>query len=252
MSEWGGGTAAYLRVAEDLRVKIETGQLKPGDALPSVVAIMQEYETSNTTAQSAIRILKATGLVESRRGKGVYVRNVQRAISRSAEYTSPPAEGEPARYHGASEQLEVSEVVPPDDVAIALGIDDDVRAVRRARVMVEKENPTSKGKPVEIVVSYFPVEIARGTELDSTRKLKGGTLAALRRLGYPPRHPATEWVDARMPTAREARVLDLPPGTPVLRLLRVTRTDNGRPVEALDMVFGADRYRLEYELPVHE
>ena len=252
MSEWGGGAPAYLQVADDLRTRIETGQLKPGDTLPSVAAIMREYETSNTTAQAAIRVLKAAGLVESQRGKGVFVRRVQRAISRSANYTSPPADGEPVKYHGTSEQLEISEIVPPDDVAIALGLEDDMRAVCRSRVMVEKDNPTSKGKVVELVASYFPVEIARGTELDSLRQIKGGTLAALKRMGYPPRNPAKEWVDARMPTARESRLLNLPPGTPVLRLLRRTCTDGDRPIEVLDMVFGADRYRLEYDLPVHE
>lgn len=246
MSEWGSGAPAYLRVATDLRRKIETGDLGPGDQLPSVTELMSQYDVSNTTAQSAVRILKSTGLVEALRGKGVYVRRVQRTISRSADFTSPPAEGEPAKYRAKSERLQISEIVPPDDIAQKLLINEDDRAVKRSRVMVEH------GKAVEIVASYFPIEIARGTELDSPKRVSGGTLAALRRLGFPPRHPAKEWVETRMPTAEESQILDLPPGTPVLRLLRLTNTDNLRPAEVLEMVFGGDRYQLEYDLPVHE
>jgi GntR family transcriptional regulator len=246
MSEWGSSAPAYVRVANDLRRKIESGELGPGAQLPSVTELIRLYDVSNTTAQSAIRILKSTGLVEALRGKGVYVRRVQRVISRSADYTSPPAEGERAKYRAKSDQLVITEVAPPDDVAEKLHVDEDGRVVKRSRVMVEKD------KPVEIVASYFPVEIARDTELDRPSRIPGGTLAALRRLGYPPRHPAKEWVETRMPTAEESRILDLPPGTPVLRLLRLTCTDNSRPAEVLEMVFGGDRYQLEYDLPVHE
>lgn len=246
MSELGGDLPAYIQIANDLRARIEHGEIEPGKAIPSVSALIEQYETSNSTAQAAIRALKAAGLVETKQGKGVFVRTVERTISRSANYTSPPTEGEPAPYRAPSRLLGIDEVVPPDDAAAALGLDEGARAVRRSRLMVEK------GKPVELVTSYFPVEIARGTELDSPGALKGGSLAALRRLGYPPRNPAIEWVETRMPTAAEARELRLPSGTPVLRLLRVTRTDDAVPIEALVMVFGGDRYRLEYELPVQE
>jgi GntR family transcriptional regulator len=246
MSELGGETPAYVQIANDLRARIENGEIQPGEALPSVSALIEQYDTSNSTAQAAVRALKAAGLVESKQGKGVFVRLVERTVSRSADYTSPPPGDEPARFRAPSRLLGISEVVPPSDVAEKLGVDEGARVVRRSRLMVEK------GKPIELVDSYFPVEIARGTELDSPSGLKGGSLAALRRLGYIPRHPAKEWVQTRMPTASESRELRLPPGTPVLRLLRVTYTDGRLPIEALVMVFGGDRYLLEYDLPVHE
>jgi GntR family transcriptional regulator len=251
MSEWGGSPPAYITLANELRGRIERGEYAPGAAIPSVSALIAEYGVSNSTVQTAVRVLKNAGLVESQRGKGVYVRRVLRVISRSADYTSPPEDGK-TNYRAKSRQLEIAEVVPPDDVAQLLELPDDARAVRRGRVMYQRDKPEDQEKPVEIVASYFPVEIARGTELDRPEPVEGSTLSALKRLGYPPRHPAMEWVDARMPTADESRILRLPPGTPVLRLLRLTCTDKRRPIEVLDMVFGSDRYRLEYELPVHE
>lgn len=245
MSEWSSGSPAYVRVANKLRGRIESGEFSPGDQLPSVSAIQDEYDVSNTTAQSAIRMLKSAGIVASQRGKGVYVRRIQREISRSADYTSPPPEGQ-TPYRAKSDRIEIAEVVPPADIAEKLGIGAGERALRRSRVMVED------GQFVEIATSYVPVDIARGTELDNVLKIRGSILSALKRLGFPPRHPAIEWVETRMPTADESRILELAPGTPVFRLLRVTKTDGDRPIEVLDVVFSGERYKLEYDLPVHE
>lgn len=244
MSEWGGGVAAYIRVATDLRSRIESGELPPGAQLPSVSKLMEEFMVASTTVQKAIRALKAAGLVDSRPGKGVFVREHKRIVSRSADFTAPVPDGQKPP-HGRSTPVEVAEVVPPDDVAEKLGLEPDGTAIRRARNMIEGENDAV----VEITTSYLPASIAKGTELECSAKLKGATPGALARLGYVPRR-CQEWVEARMPTAAEAQSLNLAPGTPVLRMLRVTWADNDVPIEALDIVFGADRYLLEYDLPV--
>lgn len=244
MTEWGGGPAAYIRVANDLRGRIESGALPPGAQLPSVNALMREFEVAGTTVQKAIRALKAAGLVDSRPGKGVFVREHTRMISRSADFTAPVPDGQKAP-HGPSTPVVVTEVVPPDDVAEKLELEPGATAIKRARTMIDDKS----GGAIEITASYLPASFAKGTELAESKKLKGATPGALARLGYVPRR-CQEWVEARMPTATEAQTLELPPGTPVLRMLRVTWTDNNVPIEALDIVFGADRYVLEYDLPV--
>lgn len=245
MTEWGGGQAAYIRVANDLRSRIELGNLPPGAQLPSVSALMAEFKVAGTTVQKALRALKGAGLVDSRPGKGIFVRERRRIVSRSADFTSP-VPGGVKTPHGPSTPVEVEQVVPREDIAHRLGLEPGNVAVRRSRVMLDREDGVT---PVEIVASYFPADVAYGTELAESGKLKGAVPTALKRLGYPPRR-VCEWVEARMPSALEAGVLQLPPGTPVLHLLRVTYSNDDRPVEALDMVFGADRYLLEYDLPV--
>ncbi|KXK61525.1 GntR family transcriptional regulator [Micromonospora rosaria] len=65
--------AAYLQVARDIREQIASGQLKPGDKLPSFSALCQQYEVSNTVVRAAMLLLKAEGLIDGRQGKGVYV-----------------------------------------------------------------------------------------------------------------------------------------------------------------------------------
>lgn len=243
MSDWTNPQPMYQRVADDLRAKIESGEYAAGDALPPTSALMKQYDIANATVQKALRALKAAGLVDSRKGSRVTVREIKRQISRSADYIAPVDEGEPPRYRLPSDRLVISREVPADDIAEALNLDEGEEAVKRSRVMVDN------GTVVELVASFIPAPIAENTELEQPRKLRGGMPSALRRLGYPPRG-AREWVDSRMPTPDEIRLLNLRPGVPVFRLLRLVWTDEERPIEALEMILGADRYRLEYDLPM--
>lgn len=247
MSEWGAEVPAYLRVAADLRRRIESGELAPGAKIPSVTAMASGYKVAGTTAQKAVRALKAAGFVTSQPGKGVFVRDRPRTRVKSADYVSPMPDGDRVP-HLKSTQIAVEEVVPPDEIAEILGLDLGEPAVQRSRVMAMRDEVA---QPVELVASYFPLDVARGTELARVGPIKGAVPSALRRLGLPPRS-ASETVECRMPTTAEAAMLGLHASVPVLHIVRTTRTDGDRVVEVLDMVFAGDRYQLEYDLAVHE
>lgn len=64
----------YLQVANVLRAAILTRKLKPGDKLPSGPQLAERYSVARMTVQQAIRVLRDEGLVVSRQGSGVYVR----------------------------------------------------------------------------------------------------------------------------------------------------------------------------------
>jgi GntR family transcriptional regulator len=51
-----------------------------------------------------------------------------------------------------------------------------------------------------------------------------------------------------MPTPDEARLLRLPPGVPVFRVLRTVHDSEDRPVEVQDSVCDAARHRFRYEV----
>lgn len=61
----------YAQVARLLRGRIEAGQIT--SRLPSVKTITQDYGVSHITAEKAIDVLKAEGLVVTVTGKGTYV-----------------------------------------------------------------------------------------------------------------------------------------------------------------------------------
>jgi GntR family transcriptional regulator len=67
------GDPPYLQLAAALRARIESGDLRPGDALPSINRLAQETGYAKTTVQKAIQVLKDEGLVRGVHGWGVLV-----------------------------------------------------------------------------------------------------------------------------------------------------------------------------------
>ncbi|MGY3682275.1 DNA-binding GntR family transcriptional regulator [Streptomyces sp. TE33382] len=101
------------------------------------------------------------------------------------------------------------------------------------------------GEPAELVSSYYPLDVARGTAITERRKIAGGTPTLLAELGHPPRL-SVDRVSARIPTQEQYRALRLPGGLPVLRTLRVVYSDDERPIEATVMVKAGHLYEVQY------
>jgi GntR family transcriptional regulator len=106
------------------------------------------------------------------------------------------------------------------------------------------------GVPVQLSDSYYPADLAAGTELAQPSKLRGYTVAALGRLGIDVNRFHDE-LQLRMPTPHETRALRLGKGVPVVRLLRTTYAADGRPVEVADQLLAGDRHVLSYDIPAH-
>lgn len=71
----------YQQVANALRAAILTRTYQPGDKLPSGPDLAEQFGVARMTVQTAIRLLRDEGLVVSRQGSGVYVRErTQRPI----------------------------------------------------------------------------------------------------------------------------------------------------------------------------
>jgi DNA-binding GntR family transcriptional regulator len=63
----------WEQLAGILRGRIESGELAPGDRVPSVISLAQEYELAAGTVRKALAQLQREGLVESRVGWGTFV-----------------------------------------------------------------------------------------------------------------------------------------------------------------------------------
>lgn len=65
--------AKYERVANAIREQIRSGQLQPGAQLPTIQKLIEQHGVGYGSVRSALLILKAEGLIESRPGEGIYV-----------------------------------------------------------------------------------------------------------------------------------------------------------------------------------
>ncbi len=73
------GISLAAKISSALRRDLSEGVFRPGDRLPSESALTREYSVSRTVVREAIAILRADGLVEARKGAGVFAIEVKPA-----------------------------------------------------------------------------------------------------------------------------------------------------------------------------
>ena len=67
------GIPIYRQLMEQVRRMISSGQLKPGDELPSVRALAHQHAVNAMTISKTYSLLEAEGLLERQRGKAMMV-----------------------------------------------------------------------------------------------------------------------------------------------------------------------------------
>lgn len=67
----------YRQIVEQVRRLAASGQLKPGDELPSVRGVAQHHAINPMTVSKAYSMLEAEGLLARRRGLGMVVADAQ-------------------------------------------------------------------------------------------------------------------------------------------------------------------------------
>jgi GntR family transcriptional regulator len=63
----------WRQVHAIMRERIRSGQYKPGERIPSLIAIVEEFGIANATAQKVMRALRADGLINTEPGMGSFV-----------------------------------------------------------------------------------------------------------------------------------------------------------------------------------
>jgi GntR family transcriptional regulator len=240
----------YRQIAEDLREQIESGQLAPGQQLPTELELRDHYEASRNTVRDAIKWLANLGLVETRPGQGTFV--VQQIDPFVTTLTGDPETGW-GGDEGASYRSEVSEKnreprfspvqveiqEPSDGIAAALRVSDGAEVISR------HERRFIDGTPWSMQTSYYPMGFAdRGAErLRSARNIDEGTVKYLadtlhiRQVGY------SDTITVRAPNPTEAEFFKLPPDgrVPMYEITRTAYDGNSQPMRVTVTVYPADR-----------
>jgi GntR family transcriptional regulator len=250
---------AYELIADDLRRAIRAGELAPGDRLPSETELATRYRRSVPTVRDALRVLNEEGLIDRRHGRGTFVRRPRtpavRANSRHqwekdrARRPLTERAGTGATEHDTG--LDVSDLVfhaeyreipAPADLAQAFGVEEGTVLLRRTY----RTRHAAETAPFNLVTSYLLSELiaANADLLDASHEpWPGGTQSQLHTVGIEIDRIA-ERVTARPPTPEEAAELELPPGTSVILLRKISYDVRGRVVDVSDITLPGDRTEL--------
>ncbi len=257
---------SYEIIADDLQERIRRGDLQPGERLPSERELRERYEVAQMTVRRALDVLRHAGLIDSRQGKGVFVRvrGTQNGRTTSARYRQQLDD-----VHQDPDGQAASSGTPfSHDHRTTLDgvrLDREFRRTPATRELAELFHTDpgtpllerrftfhTDGRPQQLSTSYLPLALVEGTPVadPGNEPWPGGTIAQLASLGVTVRR-VQESVRARMPTTHETRALRIAPGVPVVTVVRVMLTgeDRDQPVEVADeIVIPSDRVTLDYTI----
>ncbi|MGP4109791.1 GntR family transcriptional regulator [Streptomyces sp. 4N509B] len=237
-------------IAHEIRRLILCGEWEPGRKLPTTEQLTRQFRTSNVTVQRALRKLKDEGFLVGHSGQGVFVRDRAPVEIAPAPMMAPAPPGQPYSWITEARKrsqkatfriLDVREIVPPRRVREVFGLPDDGVAVLRKRLGLLDD------KPAELVWSYYPAELARGTRLADRRRIPGGSPALLEQMGHPTLGQE-DIVGARYATTDEYLLLQLPGEIPLLEIFRVVHSRDRRPIEVTELVKPGHVYKQSYSL----
>lgn len=241
-------TPLYLRVAEELRARIQSGDLPAGKRLPSGSEISKQYGGSSSVATAAYKLLVAEGLVVSRHGAGHYVRSAESPVllvrqHRPRSEDSPFAQGTAEQGAVGAWRPESTTEEASESVAARLGISSGDPVMHTSYVYLADD------KPVQLAESWEPLALT-GQSLIALPELGPyagiGVAARMRVLSIDVGDPV-ERARARLATRQEAQALGMTPPGPVLAVERTYYDQaTGRPVETADIVMRGDRWVAVY------
>jgi len=71
--DFGSSTPIYAQIVDQVSAQLNTGELKPGDQLPTVRQLASELRVNFNTIARAYRLLDEAGLISTQRGRGTYL-----------------------------------------------------------------------------------------------------------------------------------------------------------------------------------
>ena len=223
----------YQVIAEELRRRVEDGEVAAGGLLPREAELSAAFSASRVTVRRALEVLRDEGLVASRQGVGWFAAAdpVRQTLGRLGTIESQ-LESEGVRSE--RRVLEYRTVAAPQHVRRVLG---EATVVRVRRLNLADDLPFA------LVTVWCPESLAADLGRDAVERSPFYELIGTRLGG------ATQTIAAGAATEAEAEVLAVPAGSPVLRCARTTRSIAGEPVLVSEHVFPAHRTEFVVELP---
>ncbi|MFE9865853.1 GntR family transcriptional regulator [Streptomyces sp. NPDC005506] len=223
-----------MRIASELRRRISSGGFRPGDQLPTLPALAEQFGVSETTIRNALAMLRNEGLIETRARAGTRVRQTPPVHRMAANrYRNKP--GAPSTPYTRDQGIGWSEyrldkrferVQATAELAALFECEVGERLLARHFIFFDNDNPT------QMSTSYVRWSDVEGTDVADPihEPWPGGTRAQMASLGIRVAR-VTESFTCAMPTEEEAKTLRIGSGVPVIRLTRRHVADNGRIVE---------------------
>ncbi|WP_079474738.1 GntR family transcriptional regulator [Marinococcus halophilus] len=228
----------YYQIQEMIREKLENGEWPPGYMLPSERIFAEEFDVSRMTVRQAVTELVSEQLLTREKGKGTFV--AEPKLEQTLQGLTSFTEDMKARGMKASSELQLFQMEEADTATARL-LQLEGRSVYRMERLRLADH-----KPMALENSYlnadmFPglgEEAASGSIYNRLEQEYGITIGS-----------ADQSLEASLASEREAELLGIVPGAPVLLISRTTYTADGAPFEHVISSYRGDRYKFRIHMP---
>jgi GntR family transcriptional regulator len=229
----------YYQLKQILLEKLESGEWKPGDLVPSEQELQDTYGLSRITVRQALSELTHEGRFERHRGQGTFVAN-------------KPLVHNPSKRISITELMRGQGIEPVwqirqrDFVLPLPHIQEQLGARSNSRVYFVDFLLLADQEPIGRHLTYLTRAVAEAGNVASLSDLElGDFFRAL---------PSREGIQIRRTiqavpaSAEEGRLLKVRAGTPILSI-EVTYTDaEGTPLEHLRANYRGDRFKFQLDM----
>ena len=229
----------YYQLYEILRDKIARGEWQPGAMIPPESELIAQYQVSRITVRQVLDLLVKGRLIHRQRGRGTFVAHpaIEQMLVRIVSFTDDMRQ----RGFTPSTVVLASALIPaPQEITTQLEIEpgEELAYLKRLRL--------ADGEPMSIEESHLVHRFCPGV-------LQGDYAStplreALER-NYGIRWSrATQVIRAVQASRETAQTLAVPLRSALLRIERVSYSQENVPVEFLRMYYRGDQYALHNEL----
>ncbi len=223
----------YFQVTAQLEAAIDAGDLAPGDRLPNEIELADTLGLSRPTMRRALEELVDKGLLVRKRGYGTEVASTQ--VHRRVELTSLYDDLDAAGKKPTTEVLKLDPARVNATAAAAVGVAGSTPLVYVERLRY------ADGRPLALMHNWLPPSYA---DLSTDELGRDGLYRILRSRGVQPQ-VAKQRITAHAASQREARLLQLRRGQPLIAMQRTAYDADGQVIEFGDHAYRADGYAIE-------
>ncbi|MGD2163531.1 MAG: GntR family transcriptional regulator [Anaerolineales bacterium] len=231
----------YVQLEEALVEEIETGRWKPGDQLPPEQELCNLFGVSRTVVRQALQQLEFEGMVLRERGRGTFV--AEPKISSTSLVHSLMGFYEDMEKRGiemVSDMLEQNMQPAGQHVAEYLNVEPVTPVIKLHRLRSIEE------EPIVLVTSYLPYELCPGV-LNENFTHQSLYLYLEEACGLKVARGRRR-IEAVAANQNEADLLQIPKGSPLIKMESVSYLRDGTPIEFFNGLFRGDRSCFEMEV----
>jgi GntR family transcriptional regulator len=236
-----GPIPKYYQLTEILRQRITSGELKPGDQLPTEETLCSEFDLSRGTVRHAFSTLVNEGLVRREQGRGTFVilNRPRRASFELARFDKDMRQ----QHHKPGTRLLKLEVKPASkEIAARLNITTGDKIIHIVRLRLADKRPVIY-ETRYLAYALCPELVHDDLENESIHSL-------LIHKYHLPMIRTEHIIEIRPISAKQARLMEVSPDTMAFYVDRLTytTTERGeRPAVWYQAIYRGDEYQFRAE-----